>query len=380
MGLLIGTRLLELVDEANNAPVNTNWTQWKLKYQARSPLFSGILEYFRASAFESPKGTKIIHNLIDEKDKKFRWTPLHWAAYSGRVKEMRTLVKNGADCSVISNLGANIIHAAVESKVDSGLAAALKIRRMCPDQLDINQVNTWGETAVHIASCISASCVQLLLDAGADPNIRDENGHVALHFAASSDREVERPKVVAALCRAMEVEHINTQDLHGRPPLFDYLNDPKCVETVIRHGARVDVTDNEGKNAFHHACIQGEHGALEVMLQMSDDPDSPVARDNRGNTPLIDALSNSNVDCAIALLQRDDVGPLMGKDGWSPIHYATKIGDPELLHAVCRHRSFKKSAKTLDGKSAKVVAMEAGSWGGRIKELIQEHDYLDWDD
>ncbi|RYP13978.1 hypothetical protein DL765_006644 [Monosporascus sp. GIB2] len=372
--------LLELVDEANNAPVSTDWTQWKLKFQARSPLFAAILEYFRASAFESPKGTKIIHNLMDEKDKKFHWTPLHWAAYSGRVKEMRTLVKYGANCGILSNLGANIIHAAVESKVDSGLAAALKIRRMCPDELDINQVNSWGETAVHIASCISASCVQLLLDAGADPNIQDENGQVALHFAASSDRGVERPKVIAALCSAMDAKHINTQDLHGRPPLFDYLNDTKCVETVIRHGAKVDVTDNDGKNAFHHACIQGEHGALEVMLKMTGSPDPPVARDNRGNTPLIDALSNSNVDCAMALLQRDDVGPLMGKDGWSPIHYATKIGDPELLHAVCRHRSFKKSAKTLDGKRAKVVAMEAGTWNGRIKELILEHDYLDWDD
>lgn len=82
----------------------------------------------------------------------------------------------------------------------------------------------------------------------------------------------------------------------------------------------------------------------------------------------------------MVLLQREDVGPLVSEDGWSPIYYATKIGDSELLHAVCRKQSFKKSAKTLDGKSAKVVAMEAGTWDGRIKELILEHDYLDWND
>lgn len=377
---LTNTRLLELVDEANNAPVHTDWTNWKLKFQARSPLFGAILEYFRASAFQSPKGTKIIHNLLDEKDKKFHWTPLHWAAYSGRVKEMRTLVRYGASCSILSNLGANIIHAAVESKVDSGLVAALKIRRMCPEGLDIDQVNSWGETAVHVASCISASCVRLLLDAGANPNIRDENGQVALHFAASSDGEVERPKIVEDLCGAMDGEHINAQDIHGRPPLFAYLTDPNCVEIVIRHGGKVDVTDNEGKNAFHHACVQGEADVLKAMLAMTDQPDPLIAQDNDGNTPLIDALSNSNVDCAMALLKRDDVGPLIGKDGWSPIHYATKIGDPELLDTVCRHRSFQKSAKTLDGKRAKIVAMEAGTWDGRIKELILEHDYLTWDD
>lgn len=380
MDSLIQLRLLELVDEANNAPVSTDWTRWKLEFQARSPLFAAILEYFRASAFESPKGTKIICDLLDEKDKKFHWTPLHWAAYSGRAREMRTLVQYGASCGVLSNLGANIIHAAVESKVDSGLVVALKIRRMYPDELDINQVNSWGETAVHIASCISATCVQLLLDAGADADIRDENGQVALHFAASIDGEVERPKVIAALCSAMDPKYINAQDLHGRPPLFAYLDDPICVETVIRHGAKVDVADNEGKNAFHHACVQGEHGVLEVMLKLAAYPDPLAAQDNCGNTPLIDALSNSNVSCAMALLRRDDVGPLIGKDGWSPIHYATKIGDPDLLDTVCRHRSFKKSAKTLDGKRAKIVAMEAGIWDGRIKDLILEHDYLDWDD
>ena len=42
----------------------------------------------------------------------------------------------------------------MESKVDSCVAAALKIRHMCPDELDINQVNSWGQMAVHIASCI----------------------------------------------------------------------------------------------------------------------------------------------------------------------------------------------------------------------------------
>ncbi|KAH7310865.1 ankyrin repeat protein [Stachybotrys elegans] len=367
--------LLELVDEANNAPVNTDWVQWKLGFRNRSPLFAAIIEYFRASAFELPKGTKIIHNLIDEKDKKFHWTPLHWAAYSGRVKEMRTLVKYGANCGILSNLGANIIHAAVESMVDSGLAAALKIRRMCPDELDINQVNSWGETAVHIASCISSSCVQLLLDNGANPNIRDENGQVALHFAASSDK-VERHKIVAALCNAMDVEHMNARDRHGRPPLFDYLNDPICVMTLLRHGANVGLVDSEGRNAFHHACIHGEHDSLEVMMTDSQDP---VTQDNHGNTPLIHALSNFKAECAMVLLRRDDVGPLIGEDGWQPIHYAAKIGDPELLQAVCNHGSFKRSAKSLDGKRAKIVAMEAGTWNGRIKELILEHDYIDWD-
>lgn len=373
------TRLIELTDEANNAPAGTDWAEWKLKYQGRSPLFDAILEYFRASAFELSQGTKIIHNLIDQKDKKYHWTPLHWAASSGRVREMHILINHGADPVLLSNLGANIIHAAVESKSDSGLIAALKIWKRCPE-LEINQVNIWGETALHVASCISASCVKLLLDAGADPRVQDENGQVALHFAGLSAQSAERLKVVNVLCNAEATTHINITDYNGRPPVFDFLDDANCVEVLLRHGANVEVTDSLGQNAFHHACIQGQDDSLQVMLQLSDYSEATAARNNNGNTPLIEALSNSNIECAATLLKLEDIGPQIGQDGWAPIHYAAKIGDAELLHAICNHSSFKKLAKTLDGKRASMVAMEAGTWHGKIKELIREYDYVELED
>ncbi|KAI0531921.1 ankyrin [Xylaria digitata] len=370
--------LIQLTDEANNAPATTNWVQWKLKYCGRSPLFGAILEYFRASAFELPKRTKVIHNLIDQKDKKYHWTPLHWAASSGRVEEMHILIDHGADPVLVSNLGANIIHAAVESKFDSGLIAALKIWKRCPDQININQVNIWGETAVHVASCLSASCVKLLLDAGADPSVQDENGQVALHFAGLSAQSSERFKVVSVLCNTKDTRHINIKDYTGRTPVFDFLDDANCVETLLQHGAKLNITDDSGQNPFHHACIHGEDASLQVMLKHC--PGAAVVRDNNGNTPLIEALSNSQVECAMVLLQLEDVGPQIGKDGWAPIHYAAKIGEPELLKAVCQHPSFRKLAKTLDGKRASMVAMEAGTWNGMIKDLIREHDYIDWGD
>ncbi|KAH8901506.1 ankyrin [Thozetella sp. PMI_491] len=369
-----------LVDDANDAPAATNWTKWKSQFNGRSPLFAAVLEYFRASAFEKPKGTKITHNLIDQKDKKYHWTPLHWAAASGRVEEMRILVERGADPLLVSNLGANIIHAAAESKLDSGLAAVLKIWSRCPDKLDINQTNIWGETAVHITSRLSASCVKLLLDAGADPTIQDENGQTALHFAGLSAQSTERLKIVSVLCDKHDARCINIQDFDGRPPLFDFLDDPECVEVLVRHGAKVYLADNYGKSAFHHACIQGESATLETLLRLANCPDAAVAKDNSGNAPLIEALANAHVDCAMKLLKLDSVGLEMGKEGWAPIHYASKIGDSELLEAVCQHPGFQMLAKTLDGKRARVVAMESGNWHGRVKDLILQYDCIEWDD
>ncbi|PGH01468.1 hypothetical protein AJ79_07906 [Helicocarpus griseus UAMH5409] len=78
-------QLIDFVDHANNAPKGTNWSHWKLKYQKRSPLFVSIIEQFRASAAENPDTGKVINNLIDQKDRKFHWTPLHWASATGQA-------------------------------------------------------------------------------------------------------------------------------------------------------------------------------------------------------------------------------------------------------------------------------------------------------
>ncbi|KAI1375398.1 ankyrin repeat protein [Hypoxylon crocopeplum] len=371
-------KLIKVVDDANNAPANTNWGHWKLRFKGRSPLFAAIIEYFRSSAFEHPDGTKVIHNLLDRKDKKYHWTPLHWAASSGRLNEMRALIEHGADPLLLSNLGANILHAAAESKIDRGLRGALKIWKHCSDRLNINQTNKWAETPLHVASWCSAACVKLLLEAGADPGPQEENGQVPLHCAGLSEQSPDRREIVTLLCNTENNAHINTRDVDGRSPIFDFLDDPECVELLILHGARVGLTDTSGKNILHYSCLQGESRTLATILGLSEDDETRAAKSNDGNTPLMEALSMSHIDCAMMLLEFNDIGDTIGKDGWALVHYAAKIGDPELLEAIVKHPSFTQAARTLDGKRANIVAMEAGNWHGRIKHLIREHDYPHW--
>ena len=152
-----------------------DWTKWKLRYRRRSPLYAQIIGLSQASVYEQPKTRKVIHNLLDQKDRKYCWTPLHWASSAGQTDKMKILVDHGADPFILSNLDANILHAAAESKILSGLVGALEIWKRYPQQLNINQVNRWAETPPRVAAWGSVGAVKLLLEAGADRNVRQED-------------------------------------------------------------------------------------------------------------------------------------------------------------------------------------------------------------
>lgn len=368
-------RLIEFVDDANNAPAGTDWSKWKSKYRKRSPLYGEIIELFRGSAANKSKTHKVIHNLLDQKDRKYCWTPLHWASSAGRVDKMKILMDHGADPFILSSLDANIIHAAAESKTLNGLAAALEIWKRHPQRLNINQANRWAETPLHVAAWGSVECVRLLLEAGADRSVRQEDQQVPLHCAGLSTQGTVRREIVALLCDGENDQHINVQDVDGRPPMFDFLDDPKCMEILINAGARLDLLDTSGKSVFHHACIQDENESLTLLLSQSS-PDSVMVavKDHDGNSALIQALLHGSVNSALTLLENDNVGDIVGQDGWAAVHHAAKLGNADVLEAVLKHSSFVKGMKTIDGKTAEVVAMEAGNWCGKVKELLRRYN------
>ena len=285
---------------------------------------------------------------------------------------------HGADPFVLSNLDANILHAAVESNTISGLNGALEIWKRHPQQLNINQANRWAESPLHVAAWgSSVDCVKRLLEAGADRDVRQEDLQVPLHCAGLSGQGEVRRQIVTLLCGGENGSHINSQDVDGRSPLFDFLDDPVCIELLMDHGARLDILDNSGKSAFHHACTQDEGDALKTLLRLSP-PGSVMVwvKDHEGNTALIEALQHRSVSCAMVILELHDVGDIVGQDGWAAVHHAAKLGDADVLEAVLRHPSFVKGMKTIGGKTAEVVAMEAGNWCGEMKMLLRKHNSM----
>jgi len=103
-------------------------------------------------------------------------TPLHLACCISKDKSVpEFLHAQGADPLILGNNGSSILHLAAEKGNLSVISFAL---RFC----DVNLRNEDGKTPLHwgVTGEASIDAFQLLLDAGADPDIRDNNNKTVI--------------------------------------------------------------------------------------------------------------------------------------------------------------------------------------------------------
>lgn len=362
--------LLDFVDDANNASPGEDWSAWRRKYQGRSSLFTEIIESFQYPSKRHKPGTKVFRDLKNEPDSNHGWSPIHWAAFTGRYEQWRILLDRGAYPYTITLSGRNMFHQAAEAKsVD--IIAHLIDSGYHKNSLDINRPDIWGETPLHISSGKSAKCVSLLLNSGANENALQMDNQVPLHFAKFADGE-ERIEIVRMLS-ADRGDHINVRDAGGRTPIFDLLDSPECVTCLLDRGAKADTLDLDGKTLLHHASRENQPDTLQILLAHC--PNLVSAKDKKGRTPLIEAFDCAAPRCVMSLLTHHpsaSYSPGPDRPDWSLMHYAAHLGDADVLRHVLALPNMDLHARTKHGQSATDVAVAAGTYAGQVKELLME--------
>jgi len=201
-----------------------------------------------------------------------------------------------------------------EEAVDAMQARLNQFAQNLPDE-DLQQAAMRGELKK----------VNRALDMQADPSKHNVRGITPLMMAASSSGR-----------EAMEV-----------------------LKEMYERNVDLNVTDNHGWNAMHHACRNGKTEAVRYLIQMSGEI---MKKTNDDKTVLILATMEGKVDLLKDLIKDRGVEKTVtDKDslGASALHYAMKNGSLEVAKILIEHNA-RVNAKDVDAMTPLMWACEHG--------------------
>ena len=217
---------------------------------------------------------------IETKDER-GCSPLHSACNSGALGNVKMLVEAGAGVNVTDNEGSTCLQDA------AGCGHIDTVRYLVG--LPEVDVNTGNYTALHYASAEGdADVVQLLIDAGADIEIKNSDGRCPLHNA----------------CEAGALDN---------------------VKMLVRAGAGVNVTDNKGDTCLTVAAIFGHTETVRYLVGLPEVEINHGAANN--DTALHRAGQKACTDVVRVLIDAGADVEIKNAHGRSPLHCALEVLD-----------------------------------------------------
>jgi len=201
------------------------------------------------------------------------WTVLHCAcqhAHKGMSagRTVRLLIDAGADASLKDGQGRCPLHIAAGVGAAGALDTLLNHARVFAECSDGQ-----GRTAMHWAAMSgSVECMQMLLDARCECDLRDSKGNTPLHFAACLGS--------AAACAFLirNGASLETEDRWGQTPLV----------VAQRHHFRKDY-----RNTSLFAVLEGKQTPEQLDTIIRDELSKTTDNDDKSNQSLFASLSKA---------------------------------------------------------------------------------------
>ncbi|RDD41198.1 Transient receptor potential cation channel subfamily A member 1 [Trichoplax sp. H2] len=195
--------------------------------------------------------------LLNSRDNAQR-TPLFYASMNGYYKMAKKLLGYGAIVDHLDELGYSPLHWTAEN----GHLTCLKLLAAAAPSI-INTGNLEGRNPLHLAVINNHyEVVQFLIKMGIDLDSSDENGRVALSYAASQ-----------GLCAIMEI--------------------------ILENDAEIDSCDKEGNTPLHLASSSGYQMPVKLLLSYGADV---TCKNIYDQTCLDLAIENNRVDVGLLFI------------------------------------------------------------------------------
>ena len=273
------------------------------------------------------------------------------AVASGAVEILGDLLswyKQSSDAAVDT-----ILYDACEWKSNEAIARIL-LSRMKPE--DINRLNNVGGTPLRGAVRFgSVHIVRLLLEAGADTNIRDKEGRLPVYWACA-DYNAKFDNILTIL-----LDHTDGLDFpdNSRETLLSVAmsyNRTEAARLLVEKGADVNAKDTGGWAALHMAVKRGDEAAARLLVELGADVNAKVI----GGRTVLDLAAELG-HWAVAKLLVEEGADINAKDteGWMALHLAVKQGD-EVAARLLVELGADVNARAIGGQTALHLAAEQG--------------------
>ncbi|HET8549616.1 MAG TPA: ankyrin repeat domain-containing protein [Bryobacteraceae bacterium] len=274
-------------------------------------------------------------------------TALMYAALHADTALMKLLLERGANVNGRNPLGATALMWAAGDPS--------KVRLLIDHGADVNARAVSGRTPLIIASAYPGNieAIRLLLAKGADPKAVDQTGDGPVGSAASA-ADVEMLKVLLAAGGSVHERGRRGGPFRNVTPLMRAAgaNCAGCVRLLLDSGSDVNAVSADAQTVKAGLQELGRLTALlmaapwadpEVMRPLIDKGAQLEARDARGITPLMLAVTNERQNAAGVrlLLKRGANADVRAHDGQSALSWARKWGDDTEIVRLLAERGGK---------------------------------------
>jgi ankyrin repeat protein len=220
------------------------------------------------------------------------------AAEEGRVEEIKTLIKSGADFNAKDHNDETPLHHASKKGRTEAIITLISLGA------DFNAKNDIGDTPLHLASREGhAEAIRTLITLGADIDAKNDFGDTPLHNAALNRSTI-------------------------------------ALETLIGLGATIDAKNKKGETPLFFAAQLGRLDGVDTLIKLGADPYSV---DNKGNTVLLSACSSrSAIDNDVVSIIN-----LLSEKGLVDLHRVNEEGNNALHISATHPTRAKHTVKTI---------------------------------